>query len=123
MSLGINQVVVDPEQPGHLYTGTTSGLYESADRGVSWTKTGAGLGEPFVTAVAFTRSTPRRVYAGTNRGLYQSVNDGERWEKVFSGEIRAITTDPLRTERVYIGTPAGLFRSDGADWTAVGIPR
>ena len=85
----VNDMVVDPRNPGGLYVAGTRYksddfapyLYRTDDYGATWTKITDGIPDNH-----FTRSIevdPERaglLYAGTESGLYISFDDGQSWQ-------------------------------------------
>jgi len=77
----INSIAIDPRTPDTLYVGTGSGVFRSADGGVSWTALSlAGV----VYALAIDPLTPATLYAGTDSGLFKSINAGSSWNSMSS---------------------------------------
>ncbi len=60
----VNDLLVDPEQPGRLFAASDVGVFESVDGGAHWSALGRGL--PIVVVNALALDAPRRILvAGT----------------------------------------------------------
>ena len=68
-----------------VYAGSFGlGLFRSEDRGVSWTKSGQGVTDPFI--LTLTTGKDGAIYAGTFRGgVFRSRDQGKSWEAINSG--------------------------------------
>lgn len=133
----IMRVAIDPSNWSHIivsshyYGGTppaagASGLYESFDKGVTWTGH-----NPYTqdwgtsNVVAFIDANTWLLGAqGTNGGWWRSTNSGSTWTKVYNtpmshGGMR-LHRDSL--DDLWIGTTQYITRStdEGVNWTAVG---
>ena len=65
------------------------------------------------------------------QGILRSADGGETWRRAGVNQgmhsdaiVRAIVNDPLRPERVYVGSDLGLYRSDdaGESWQLIDSP-
>ncbi|MFZ5850278.1 MAG: exo-alpha-sialidase [Actinomycetota bacterium] len=153
---GIGTIAVDPVNPAHLYVGTTvarhgsssaaggrytppgaptMGVYESTDRGATWTLTlslpqdsvdpSSATGGDFfrggVSSIQVDPTSPSTVYAAVNAyGLYRRTGGGA-WTQIYatpfpdtlSSRIEfALATLPDGRTRIYLGD-ATAFRSSG----------
>ncbi len=121
---------------GHLFAGTRTGLYRSADDGASWSLVGMGDREVWTT-----RDAPDgTLYAGTQpAGLFRSSDAGESWHEVETfaaapeaaiwcvpieppqpGRARALVIDREDGRRIWVGVEVGgIMRTDdrGESWT------
>ncbi|HEV2854836.1 MAG TPA: hypothetical protein VHC97_18725 [Thermoanaerobaculia bacterium] len=116
-------LTADPVQPGVLYaTAGVSGVFKSTDRGASWRNVlvGTCLGN-----VAVDPMKPSVLYALCYPGVvWKSGDGGAHWAAVGRGlppdpfQIRSVTVDPVRRNRVYLASTAGVWRSldGGASW-------
>jgi len=69
----VNDLIVDPANPGRYFVGTDVGVYESVNAGAAWTAYGIGLPRAVVTSLAFDDAS-RQLYAGTyGRSLFSCV--------------------------------------------------
>ena len=82
-------IVVDPEQPEHIYVGTDIGVYSSTDGGTSWASFNQGLANVPVYDLEFNQHN-RMLWAGTyGRGVYRLT---------LSGSDPTPTHTPVATE-------------------------
>ncbi len=65
----ISDLLVDPAVTGRLYAATDGGVFESHDRGNSWTASGAA-NPPAALSLAVDPRTLGPLYAGTSQGVY-----------------------------------------------------
>ncbi|MEQ9300098.1 MAG: glycosyl hydrolase [Cyclobacteriaceae bacterium] len=100
---GVTDIEFDPSNPDVLYAaayqrrrhtwslvsgGPQSGIYKSADNGITWKQVTTGLPKADVGKIglAVTPADPALVYAtieadDKHKGFYRSTNRGESWEK------------------------------------------
>ena len=103
-----------------VYAGSFGlGLFRSADRGVSWTKSGQGVTDPFI--LTLTTGKDGAIYAGTFRGgVFRSRDQGRSWQAINSGlkrlEIKALLAV---SDGMYAGTSDGVYRLAGDRWSIV----
>ena len=77
-------LVVDPSNSDHLLAATTDGLYETSDRGATWSR----RREPLTWSVSMHPQVPtnpaagREVLAAFIDGLFRSTDGGTNWTKV-----------------------------------------
>lgn len=125
LSLGVNALLMAPENPEVLYAGTTRGAFKTTDGGKNWSIIGGGLGKPFVSVLLLHPDHPEHIYAGTQKGVFKSLDGGESWSAGNSGltntSIRSMVIRPDAPDVLYAGTQGGLFKTeDGAGhWTRV----
>jgi hypothetical protein len=115
------------------FLGTHKGLFESEDRGVSWTSVSdESRGLPSrakITAIA-RHPVTGAIFLGTKMGPYQSTDGGLHWialsdrfpyaekqaldEEALekAREVMTIAFDPQQPSLVYFGTHHGLYRYD-----------
>ncbi len=103
----------------NIYAGTNSGIFRSADSGLSWTAVDSGLVTPAVMSLTASGGT---IFAGTDSGIFLSANNGTSWTAVDSGLTNSgITCFAQSDGALFAGTKGGIFRSadNGTSWTAV----
>jgi len=148
---GATDIVIDPVNPRVLYAATYqrqrtawgyngggpgSGVYRSADAGVTWSKLTKGLPDGDKGRIGldvFKDGRSTIVYAIVEAapagrdgpsGLYRSL-DGETWERLSNQDVRPcyysqIRVDPNDKNRVYeLGSNRGFYFSDDGGKTAL----
>lgn len=118
---------------GILWAGGSS-VYKSRNGGMTWRRSASGLplDSPQIRELVAAPSNPAILYAAVAvfdirtaaeaYDLYVSTNGGASWRPlperglpvpVFPG-FRPLLVDPRDPGRLYVGTPLGLYRLDGA---------
>ena len=105
-----------------LYAGSFGlGVFRSADRGATWTKSGDGVTDPFILSLV--TSKDGAVYVGTFRGgVFRTKDGGKSWQPVNDGlKRKEIKTLLAVGEVIYAGTADGAYRLNAADdhWSVV----
>ena len=129
MGLGVNAILLDPENQNRLIIGTNKGIFLSEDAGVTWKPSGSGLskGAMFVATLLMDPNQNRILFAGTGKGIYKSQDGGKNWSLSANGltsmVLWSMAMDPKDSNTIYAGTQGGLFRSTngGQDWTLVNV--
>jgi len=115
----VNDMVVDPFNPGGLYmAGTkyksddfTPYLYKTDDYGASWTKITDGIPADHFTRTI--QADPERqglLYAGTETGMYISFDDGASWQSFQQNlPIVPITDLEWRDNDLVVATQGRAF--------------
>jgi len=100
-----------------LYIGTSYGVYQTPDEGITWVTSNNGLTD--TTVVALTGDTDF-LYAGTpGAGVFRSQDSGGQWEPVNSGlGFMPLSVLGQANDRLYAGVFGGMYRSEdqGASW-------
>jgi hypothetical protein len=118
-------IAIDPADPHHLLRGTTSGLFQSHDGGVTWSETDMLLPAEKVVGIAFSSDIFGRVYVALrDLGLIRSDDAGRIWESIAlpfvpvdAGiEIHGIAIAPKGG--IFLSTSRGLLVSlnGGVTW-------
>jgi photosystem II stability/assembly factor-like uncharacterized protein len=111
---------------GTLLAATTSGLFRSADGGLSWSPSGPEGGDPERSRVGVYRveaasGTIDGAYAAAFSGLFRSEDSGRTWSPASRG-IRALATAAFvggaAPHAVFYGT--GIFRLTETGWQSTG---
>jgi ligand-binding sensor domain-containing protein len=103
-----------------IYAGSFGlGLFRSEDRGISWTKSGQGVTDPFI--LSLTTGKDGAIYAGTFRGgVFRSRDHWKIWQAINNGlkrlEIKALLAV---SDGVYAGTSNGVYRLAADRWSVV----
>jgi photosystem II stability/assembly factor-like uncharacterized protein len=105
-----------------LYAGSFGhGMFRSEDRGVTWTKSGQGVTDPFILSLATGKDGA--IYVGTFRGgVFRSRDQGKTWQTINGGLKRQeVKTLLVVGDAVYAGTADGAYRLNPSDdrWTVV----
>ncbi|AHG92321.1 hypothetical protein J421_4786 (plasmid) [Gemmatirosa kalamazoonensis] len=84
VGISFYDLVVDPTNGDHLLAATTSGLWESTDRGATWARRRAGLvwSLSMHPPVPTNPAASREVLAGCADGVWRSVDGGRTWAAV-----------------------------------------
>jgi photosystem II stability/assembly factor-like uncharacterized protein len=122
--LSVFALAVDGSVPGRLYAGTDgAGLFQSDDRGASWTEWNSGLDNLVVSAIAVASPT---VYVATNGGVFRSRELGASWEPINSGltdrAIAALAVSPGQPRELFAATHKGKilhWTEGGSNWSEV----
>jgi hypothetical protein len=127
-------VAIDPGKPSHLLCGAAAGgIWESFDRGLTWTVRTDHMPSLAIGALAFDPTNARKVYAGSGEGnfyfnlgagVYRSTDGGTTWTVLttapFLGEgFYDLVIDSSNPKVMYAATTHGFFVSTnaGASWT------
>jgi hypothetical protein len=130
----ISAIAVDPHDPAHVLCGAANGgVWESFDRGGSWSPRTDYAATTTVGALAFDPVHSSVVYCGTGEGnwwswlgvgILRSVDAGASWSTLctapFVGQgFYDLRVDPAATHRLLAATTGGLYVSidSGATWT------
>jgi photosystem II stability/assembly factor-like uncharacterized protein len=133
-----SELVVDPQNSGHLYAAFQyGGVFKSTDAGATWNAANSGLTPRAVAfALAIDPGNPSTVYTVSSAGVFKSSDGGMSWNPASSGlpdwsseleefgSIRPrLAVDPQNSARVYLSIGIGgkhhVFQSSdgGASWT------
>lgn len=119
-SLGMPGVLVDPEDPNHVFIRLAfERVYESQDGGKTWEARWEGMGTHHVV-LSMARPPSGELWAGTQDGLFRWDLQGKRWERELlpptNQSVFAIAFDP-EGKTTYVGATGGLWcRRDGNRW-------
>jgi hypothetical protein len=127
-------LAVDPTTPSTVYAGTSAGIYNSMDRGATWTtlSTGFASNPESVNDLDFDVGT---LYAATADGIYKLVTGTTTWvQTAFTPNTHHVVVDPT-THTIYAtvdptnafgdaNSAAGIYKSSdgGNSWTVVQPP-
>jgi photosystem II stability/assembly factor-like uncharacterized protein len=128
----VNDVFVDPQDPGHVLLATDrSGVLLSKDGGGSFAAANDGFSARKVEALLVDRGNPAWLYAGVVNdknygGVFVSTDGGTRWEQIGKGldgrDVFTLAQAPEGT--ILAGTNHGIFALDagvagtpGANWS------
>ncbi len=111
------------------------GMFQSTDKGATWTEINTDLDNPYVTAlsVATLRSGEKMVYAATSGGgVFVRGHRSRKWAEAKAGltnqDIRSVAVTSAVNEDegdgIYVSAPGtGIFRSSnyGGSWCAANV--
>ena len=127
-------IAIDPSNPNHLLCGAAGGgVWETRNRGQSWSPRTDYMPTLTTGALAFDPSSPSTVYCGTGEGnfyaglgagLLRSTNGGRTWAvhatAPFVGRgFYDLVVDPANGRHLLAGTTVGFYESTdgGTNWT------
>jgi photosystem II stability/assembly factor-like uncharacterized protein len=119
-SHGMPGVLVDPEDPNHVFIRLAfERIYESHDGGRTWEARWEGM-ETYHVVLSMARSQSGELWAGTQDGLFRWDPHEKRWQSEplpFANQsIFAIAFAPDE-ETIYVGATGGLWcRLEGDSW-------
>ena len=125
----VNALAAHPTDPNTLWVivGDT-GVYKTTNGGANWVLSNGTNGtaitvEGWFTNIRVAKNDGNRLYAtnGPSQKLYRSSDGGASWSLVKSGPVDEpygvafqpewLHVDPANKDRVFIGTPASIYRS------------
>ncbi len=110
--------------------GTSTGIYELLDGGLTWQLWETELPAAPIETLAVAPGSPGRIYAITPFGLATSEDGGQTWQnrtlpEIDPSKIRAIAIDPLDALTVHLLASDGSLyetRDGGQRWDAHAMP-
>lgn len=139
-------LVVDPQNSGHLYAAFQfGGVFKSTDGGATWNAANSGLSPGAygynAVALAIDKGSPGTVYAVSSSGVFKSSDGGVSWNPASSGLPDywsggfeeccfrpRLVVDPQNSARLVLGISVDrvdhVFQSSdgGASWKDSGLP-
>jgi photosystem II stability/assembly factor-like uncharacterized protein len=128
--VGVRSLAIDPGDPQTLYAGMWGdNVWKTVNGGVSWFRSGSGLLNPYVFALAVNPRNTQTVYAANARYVQKTTDGGLHWKVAGTGlpsdEMLALAIDPIHPNTVYVGTNSysggdGVYKSSdgGATWVS-----
>jgi photosystem II stability/assembly factor-like uncharacterized protein len=109
----VNCLAGVPADPRTIYAGTSGGIYQSTDKGATWTSLARQIGQQPVYTLAIDPLHPAVLYAGTGtEGVWKSADRGASWAPMNAGlpalTVSALAIDPVHTSVLYVGLAGGF---------------
>ncbi len=122
-------LIIDPGNPNIMHMGgVAGGVWKSTDAGVSWSTNTDQLTNLAIVTLAYQPGNTNVIYAGTGEGffnsdairgagIFKSTNGGVSWSQLASTNnsnfhySNKILVSPRNTQRVWVATRSGVFRS------------
>ena len=137
--LDTHALALSPARPGSPFLATRMGIFQSADRGVSWRDIQVGRFSPltYCRDVIVSPHDARVMYAclspaarSHDGSLYRSEDLGETWRRYDRGvkanaTMMAVSAHPTDPRRVYCVSRCGQVfgtEDDGASWSEYRLP-
>ncbi len=129
---GVQGIVIDPNDPNHLFAGTIisgceGGVFESTNGGANWTNiagsiAGGGVGND-AWPIALDASDVNRLYCGSpHNSVYRSIDGGHAWinSPPVTGDASSheVVVNPLSPNKIWASAAGGTWLSTdyGATW-------
>jgi len=121
-NLTITSIAADPLQAKRVFAsvvfgGSSSGIYQSDDAGITWRKLSATALPPVLSLVV--GDADARFIAGTEKGFYRS-DDGVEWTQAAPANtpLRVDKVIRFNPQRFFAATSEGVFtsRDSGKSW-------
>jgi photosystem II stability/assembly factor-like uncharacterized protein len=117
----VRAIAVDPNDAKFIVAGGLTGVYRSADGGVSWDKISDQIN---VESLALDPRNHDRIYVGTWRQGWRSDDGGKSWKQIAEGmvldtDMFSITIDPAKPDNIWVATCGWVYNSinGGDNWT------
>ncbi len=114
----IRSLAISPSNPKIVIAGALSGVFRSADGGVTWERisplASAEIHE--VESLAIDPRDPNVIYAGTWHLPWKTVDGGAHWFNIKHGiiddsDVFSIILDPVTPDVVYLSACSGIYKS------------
>lgn len=116
-------IIVDPANSAVIYVSGGSGLFKSADAGVSWTMISPPTTSGAVDGLAQHPFAPATLLVGAGFGVFRTTNGGVTWALTSfpPNVVRDLVFDPVDPQTVYASTFTGAWKSadGGSTWVAI----
>jgi len=117
----VRAIAIDASDAKYLVAGGLTGVYRSADDGVTWEKISDQIN---VESLAIDPRTRDRIYVGTWRQGWRTDDGGKTWKHIAEGmvldtDMFSITIDPQRPDNLWVATCGWVYNSEntGDKWT------
>jgi photosystem II stability/assembly factor-like uncharacterized protein len=130
----VRSLAYDPQNPDHIFLGTSTGtLFSSTDGGHSWARFAhLGSGDDYVIDhLAIDPQSPSKMYAAAwsvenqqSGDMFRSDDAGKTWETIpgmHGKSIRAMAIAPSDSKTLVAGALDGVYRSSdaGKNWQKI----
>ena len=110
---GTYGIAIRPDNPQTILVASQeSGMFRSADGGLTWTPTNDGLPTRRLHKVVFAASNTNVAYVATHQGLFRSDDAGLTWKARNDGLpytfLTPVAVDPTDPDVLYVGTASEL---------------
>ena len=96
------KIALDPIAPGVIYLGRDSGIYRSADRGVTFTQIGSGISNVEFYDGAQAATDPKVTIGGTqDNGTIKNDGASTVWTRFQGGDGGTVAIDPTNAQILY----------------------
>ena len=132
----VRSLAYDPQNPDHIFLGTSTGtLFSSTDGGHNWARFAhLGSGDDYVIDhIAIDPQHSNKIYAAAwsvenqrSGDLFRSDDAGKNWESIpymHGKSIRAMAIAPSDAKTLVVGALDGVFRSSdaGKNWQKISL--
>ena len=126
VSMQVESLFIDSQNPRILYAGTLDGVFKTEDGGENWHRIGDG------TSLLMDLQDNSHLYARDENGIYESTDQGSSWATTYAlkqgcpDEIHSWAIHPIDGKMLFIGgveTCAGVYQSKdgGGTWALIGL--
>jgi photosystem II stability/assembly factor-like uncharacterized protein len=127
-----NTLLVDPDDPGHIYTGTNiHGVYITENFGAEWFRSNNGMSSVNIKELDLDPQDPQTIYASTgfDGGVNKSTDEGLNWIQINNGlpigDARSLAIDPNDHTHLLVAIEGeGVYESinSGDSWMDLDRP-
>lgn len=126
----IHSMTQSVKNPNVLMVGTIDGIWESTDKGDSWTKIQSDSMPINIGSMAIDPRDDATIFAGTWWRAYKSTDSGKNWRLIKDGmiddsDVFAITVSSQDPDHLVASACSGIYQSfnNGEKWAKIqGIP-
>ena len=121
----VTQLTADPNNFATVHAGAADGIYNSLDKGASWSAAGFNDFGRAVRGLVADLRKPLTMYAALDYvGVVKTTDGGRTWTLVLSANNNPVNTlaiDPSNPQVLYFARPFRLFKTTdgGATWTQI----
>lgn len=126
VSMQIESLLIDSQNPSLLYAGTMGGIFKTEDGGGNWSRIGNG------TSLLMDMKNNSHLYTRDENDIYETTDQGNNWTTTYilkkdcPDTISSWAIHPTDGDTLFIGggeTCAGVYQSgdSGHSWTMIGM--